>query len=258
MKVTGAGYSDIGLRRHMNEDSFAMAQEGGEAERRGACYVVCDGLGGAPAGEVASRLAADAFVAAWLSGILPSADMKQRSRHAVREADDAVRRASWSSADLAGMGTTLVALVTYAGRACICNVGDSRCYRLRAGVLRQLTEDHTLAADMVRQGLLDPAYAREVSERNILTRAVGTAGRAEPDIAWDEMHAGDRYLLCTDGLWGPVPEPDLGAALTNGSVQEAARRLVELANAHGGPDNATAVVVEITEPGGSSRECLED
>jgi serine/threonine protein phosphatase PrpC len=252
MRVIGAGWSDIGLQRHTNEDSFAVMQEGREAERQGVCYVVCDGLGGAPAGEVASRLAADAFVSAWSSSELSAVDTKQRLQLAVHEANAAVFRASLSSVELAGMGTTLVSLVSHAGWAYVCNVGDSRCYRLRGGVLKQLTEDHTLAADMVRQGLLDPAYAREVSERNVLTRAVGTAARVEADVTWDEMHAGDRYLLCSDGLWGTVPGPELGTALAGGTVQNTARRLVDLANVYGGPDNATALVVEVMDSGESS------
>ncbi len=247
MRVIAAGWTDIGLQRHINEDSFAIMQEGREAERQGVCFVVCDGLGGAPAGEVASRLAADAFVAAWSSSELSAVDTKQRLQLAVHEANTAVYRASRTSVELAGMGTTLVALVSRTGRAYVCNVGDSRCYRLRNEVLKQLTEDHTLAADMVRQGLLDPAYAREVSERNILTRAVGTAARVEADVTSDEMRVGDRYLLCSDGLWGVVPGSELGTALASGTIQDAARRLVDLANAHGGPDNVTALVLDVVD-----------
>lgn len=247
MRVIAAGWSDIGLQRRMNEDSFAILQEGREAERQGACFVVCDGLGGAPAGEVASRLAADAFVAAWSSEELPAVDTRQRLQLAIHEANAAVYRASRSSVDLEGMGTTLVGLVVHAGWVYVGNVGDSRCYRLRAGVLKQLTEDHTLAADMVRQGLLDPAYAGEVSERNILTRAVGTAARVESDVTGDEMHVSDRYLLCSDGLWSTVPASDLAGALTGSTAQDAARRLVDLANEHGGPDNATALVVDVLD-----------
>ncbi|MHB8106989.1 MAG: Stp1/IreP family PP2C-type Ser/Thr phosphatase [Candidatus Cryosericum sp.] len=247
MKVIGAGWTDIGLQRDTNEDSFAIAQEGRDVERQGACYVVCDGLGGAQAGEVASRTAVDAFVAAWSSRELSAEDTKQRLRLAVHEANAIVYRLSCSSEDLAGMGTTLVALVPHAERAYICNVGDSRCYRLRGGVLTQVTEDHTMAADLVRQGLLDPAFVRNVRERNILTRAVGTAARVEVDVTSDELRAGDRYLLCSDGLWGTISESDLRTGLTGGSPEEAARRLVDLANARGGPDNSTAIVVDVEE-----------
>jgi len=249
MRVIGAGWTDIGLQRPVNEDSFAVVQEGKEVERQGACYVVCDGLGGARAGEVASRIAMETFVTAWSSRELSAEDTKQRLRLAVHEANAVVHRLSLSSEELSGMGTTLVALVPHAERAYVCNVGDSRCYRLRAGVLSQLTEDHTMAADMVRQGLLDPAYARQVSERNILTRAVGTAPRVEVDVGSDELRAGDRYLLCSDGLWGTVSEADLKAGLTGGSPEETVHRLVDLANTCGGSDNSTAIVVDIQEPG---------
>jgi serine/threonine protein phosphatase PrpC len=98
---------------------------------------------------------------------------------------------------------------------------------------------------MVRQGLLDPACVQQVSERNILTRAVGTAPRVEVDVVSDELHAGDRYLLCSDGLWGTVSGQDLKAGLTGGSPEETAHRLVDLANTRGGPDNCTAVVVDV-------------
>ncbi|HWQ21332.1 MAG TPA: PP2C family serine/threonine-protein phosphatase [Clostridia bacterium] len=247
MRVIAAGWTDIGLQRRVNEDSFAVVQEGKEVELQGACYVVCDGLGGAQAGEVASRTAVETFIAAWSSRELSAEDTKQRLRLAVHEANAVVYRLSLSSEELNGMGTTLVALVPHAGRAYVCNVGDSRCYRLREGVLTQLTEDHTMAADMVRQGLLDPAYTREVSERNILTRAVGTAPRVEVDVVSDELSARDRYLLCSDGLWGTASESDLQAGLAGGSPEEAAHRLVDLANTCGGPDNSTAVVVDVQD-----------
>ena len=220
------------------------------ASRQGACYVVCDGLGGAQAGEVASRTAVETFVAAWCSRELSAEDTKQRLRLAVHEANAVVYRLSLSSEELAGMGTTLVGFVPHAERSYVCNVGDSRCYRLRGDVLTQLTEDHTMAADMIRQGLLDPAYAQNVSERNILTRALGTAARVEVDVVSDELCAGDRYLLCSDGLWGTISESDLKTGLTGGSPEEAAHRLVNLANTCGGPDNSTAIVVDVQEAAG--------
>jgi len=245
MRISGAGCTDIGLQRDMNEDSFAVVQEGKNAQRHGACYIVCDGLGGARAGEVASKAAVEAFVAAWLSPEPSVEDTRHRMRLAVHEANAVVYRLSLSSENLSGMGTTLVALVPRGDYAYICNVGDSRCYRLRESVLTQLTVDHTMAADMVRQGLLDPTYARMVSERNILTRAVGTSPRVEVDVTSDTMMPGDRYLLCSDGLWGTVPEEELQSSLSGGSPEDAAHRLVDLANAHGGPDNCTAVVVDV-------------
>ncbi len=250
MKVIGAGWTDIGLQRPTNEDSFAVVQEGRDVERRGPCYIVCDGLGGAKAGEVASRVATDAFVTAWFSRELTAEDTRHRLRLAVHEANRVVHRLSLSSDEMAGMGTTLVALVPHAGWVYVCNVGDSRGYRLRGSVLTQLTKDHTMAADMIRQGLLDPAYAQQVSERNILTRAVGTSTTVEVDVVSDELHAGDRYLLCSDGLWGTVFESGLKAGLTGGSPEETVHRLVDLANTCGGPDNSTAVVVDVQETGG--------
>lgn len=247
MKTIGAGWSDIGLHRRVNEDTFRMLQEGPEAQRQGACYVVCDGMGGAPAGDVASRLAAEAFVAAWASDRLVATDMRQRLQLVVHEANGAVYHAARSSLGMAGMGTTLVGIVARAGWIYVCNVGDSRCYRRRGGILKQLTEDHTLADEMVRQGLLDAAYAREASERNILTRAVGTNSQVEADITSDEMRPGDRYLLCSDGLWGTVSDTDLLATMMGTVPQDAARHLINAANRRGGPDNITALVVDVVE-----------
>lgn len=251
MKTIGAGRSDIGLHRRVNEDTFRILQESPEAQRQGACYIVCDGMGGAPAGDVASRLAAEAFIAAWASDELVAVDTRQRLQLVVHEANGAVYHAARSSLDMAGMGTTLVGLVARAGWIYVCNVGDSRCYRRRGGILRQLTEDHTLAEEMVREGLLDAAYAREVSERNILTRAVGTNPQVEVDITSDEMRPGDRYLLCSDGLWGVVPDIDLLATMAETIPQDAARHLIDAANRRGGPDNITALVVDVVESEGA-------
>lgn len=245
MRIIGAGWTDIGLQRHTNEDTFAVVQEGKDVERQGACYVVCDGLGGAQAGEVASRAAVEAFVAAWSSHECSAEDPRQQLRLAVHEANTVVYRLSLSSEDLSGMGTTLVALVPHIDRVYVCNVGDSRCYRLRGSVLTQLTEDHTMAADMVRQGLLDPTYARMVSERNILTRVIGTAATVEVDVVSSDLAVGDRYLLCSDGLWGSMLEEELQLGLAGGSGEDAAHRLISLANDHGGSDNSTAVVVDV-------------
>lgn len=249
MRIIGAGWTDIGLQRDTNEDSFAVVQEGSDVERYGACYIVCDGLGGARAGEIASRMATETFVTAWFSREVSALDTGQRLQLAVRQANTAVYRSSLLSEDMSGMGTTLVALVVLQGeRASVCNVGDSRCYRLRGGALDLLTEDHTMAADMIRAGLLDPDDIRIVSERNILTRAIGTAPGVEVDVMSTDLVAGDRFLLCSDGLWGAVSEQELQRELNGGSAEDTAHRLVILANEHGGFDNATAVVVDV-QPG---------
>lgn len=252
MRIIGAGWTDIGLRRRTNEDSFGVVQEGRDVERQGPCYIVCDGLGGAQAGEVASREAVDVFVALWFSPELTAVDAMKRLRRVVQEVNTAVYRLSLSSDELSGMGTTLVALVPHGDRVHIASVGDSRCYRLRGTMLTQLTTDHTMAAEMVREGLLDPAYARTVSERNILTRAVGTSMRVEVDVMSEILMPGDRYLLCSDGLWASIPEEELVLHLQGGSPEDTAHRLVDLANAHGGPDNCTAVVVDVQAPASSS------
>jgi serine/threonine protein phosphatase PrpC len=247
MRLCGVGWTDIGLHRGANEDSFAVVEKDSTVKRQNACYVVCDGLGGARAGEVASRVAVDTFVAHWFSPVLTAEDTTHRLRLAVQEANAAVHCLSLSSSAMAGMGTTLVALVPHAGWVYVCNVGDSRCYRLRSGILKRLTEDHTVAAEMARQGLLDSADVWDVSERNILTRVVGTSARVDVDVVTDELRTGDRYLLCSDGLWSTVVEADLLKALAQGTVDKSAHCLVDLANAAGGPDNSTAIVIEVQD-----------
>ena len=245
MRLFGAGWTDIGLHRRSNEDSFAAVQQDISTGRQDACYAVCDGLGGARAGEVASRTAVDAFVTVWFSEDVTAETAQRRVRLAVQEANAAVHARSLSSASMAGMGTTLVGLVSHAGWAYICSVGDSRCYRLRTGTLKQITQDHTVAAEMARQGLLNHCSAPDVAERNLLTRVVGTSSHVEADVVADELRCGDRYLLCSDGLWSAVTETDLLTALAGGAVNESARRLVDLANAAGGLDNSTAIVIEV-------------
>ncbi len=245
MNIVGAGATDIGLLREKNEDSFAVS-----CERGWNCFVVCDGLGGANAGEVASRMVTDVFITSWRTGFSGCTEsIKDDLRSAVASANRAVFRASSSRGELTGMGTTLVAFVTYAGWGYVVNIGDSRCYSLRKKSLRLLTQDHTLAADMVRRGLLDPDDVANRGERNFLTRVVGTAPEVEADLTSDRLKPGDRYLLCSDGLWGTVPQADLAASLKGDAPVDAARRLVALANRFGGPDNSTAVVVDVlTEP----------
>ncbi len=237
----GAGATDIGLLRDRNEDSYAL-----EEAQSWSCFVVCDGLGGANAGEVASRMAVDHFLAAWRSGGPAAAgDMDRRLRAAVDAANAAVFDASCSAPALSGMGTTLVALVVHGGWGYLANVGDSRCYRLRRNRLEVLTQDHTLATEMVRQGLLNPEDAVYAGERNCLTRAVGTADTVEVDTFCDELQIGDRYLLCSDGLWSALLAAELIECLETGIPAEAAKQLCMRANRHGGLDNSTAVVLDI-------------
>ncbi len=243
MKLRAAGWSDRGLVRENNEDAFGMI---GQEVRRGTrpCYVVCDGLGGARAGEVASRTAVAAFLDAWRSAD-PAAGTAESLAAAAQSANAAVYQLSLTARSLEGMGTTLVALAPHGGRAYVCNVGDSRCYRVHQGTLALLTQDHTLAAEMVREGLLGATEAAASCWRNTLTRVVGMQVREAADVTSHPIEAGDRFLLCSDGVWSAVREAQVLSTLLACSLDDAARRLVELANEAGGADNATALVLGV-------------
>jgi protein phosphatase len=224
--------TDIGRIREKNEDSYLSDEP---------LFAVADGMGGHKGGEVASQLALETLEAE------RTADLGQR----VRDANAAVFERSQTDSSVQGMGTTVTAVVVEGTSALFAHVGDSRAYLLRGGDLRQLTEDHTLVARMVRSGEITAAEADVHPHRSVLTRALGT----EPDVVVDEFDValtdGDRLLLCSDGLTGMVTEEQIVAILSAApDPQDAADRLVRAANRAGGVDNITVVVIDIeAEPG---------
>lgn len=225
-------YSHAGLVRAINEDSVLASPP---------IYAVADGLGGHEAGEVASRLAIDTLLAEAPRG----ADAKGLAR-AARSANRAVIQAAEQGRGREGMGTTLTAAMVDGTRVAIAHVGDSRAYLLSGGELIQLTDDHSMVADMVRAGTLSEADARWHPNRSVITRALGT----DPDMTAEtyEVDAapGDRLLLCTDGLHGMVPDERIAAILGDTADPSAAvRRLVDAALDAGGQDNVSAVVVDL-------------
>lgn len=232
--------TDTGRVRRANEDAF-LAVDG--------LFAVADGMGGHQAGEVASHVALEtlhgAFGAAGTDVLVG----------AVESANAEVVGRSASDPELAGMGTTLVAmaLVDADGRDAIgvVNVGDSRLYLLSDGALTQITEDHSLVATMVRQGRLTEAEAAVHPQRNILTRALGIDASVLVD-SWEILPVvGDRYLICSDGLFNEVDDNRIAATLRRlADPQEACRELVRLANEGGGRDNITCVVVDIADDSG--------
>jgi protein phosphatase len=222
--------TDIGQVRERNEDSFLVDPP---------LYAVADGMGGHRGGEVASKLALETVEALARSG-------KGGLAEQVREANRAVFERSMTDRAVSGMGTTLTGAVVDDEGAHIVHVGDSRAYLLRAGALRQLTEDHTLVNRMVQAGEITPDEAEVHPHRNVVTRVVGT----EPDVRVDEQDVplleGDRLLLCSDGLTNMVTIEQIRAILeSNPSAQDAATRLVRAANRAGGIDNITVIVVDV-------------
>ncbi len=229
--------SDVGRRRRANEDAFAVSEELG-------LYLVADGMGGHSAGQVASRMAAEASEAALRTLRGAAASLSEKLRYAVAAANREVFGAAQSDPALSGMGTTLVALLAGSERIALAHVGDSRAYLLRGGRIRQLTDDHSLVAELVRRREISRDAARGHPHRHVLTRALGVRPSVEPDLAELSPQTGDLYLLCSDGLTGHVEDPELAEALSGARELEAVcEGLVSLANARGGEDNITVVIV---------------
>lgn len=232
-ELVAGGATHIGGRA-TNEDALVTGEF---------LFGVADGLGGLEMGDVASRLALDTLAAALRDR--PNADGVVAGG---REANDAVWRAA--SGREAAIGTTLTALaVTEDAGAVVLHVGDSRLYRLREGHLEQLTEDHTVTADLVRTGELRAEDAPEHPHRHVLTRALGVRPSVEIDRASLVLEAGDRLLLCTDGLFQSLAPAALASALGGGDPQSCADALVAGAVGAGASDNVTAVVVDVRSPG---------
>jgi serine/threonine protein phosphatase PrpC len=228
-----AGLSDVGRQREANEDNFVIAEP---------LFVVADGMGGAQAGEVASRTAADVFERAPQSEGSPEELLTRLTRQANRQIFDMAQ----SDATRRGMGTTLTAAMVWAEGVSLGHVGDSRAYRLRDGHLDQLTHDHSLVAELQRSGQLTAEAAENHPQRSIITRALGPESDVEVDAQTHTARAGDTYLLCSDGLTGMVPDPEIEGILRSaGSLRDAAEALIRAANQSGGKDNITVVLFRL-------------
>jgi protein phosphatase len=243
VRVVTAAQSDIGRTRSENQDAFGEFQTADGAR----LLVVADGMGGHRGGATASRVCVETVGRAFASS---GAVMPQRLRAALVEANARVHEAASGDPELAGMGATVVALALDAsGRAELGWIGDSRAYRFRAGTTELLSEDHSVVSQMVRAGVISEAEAETHPRRNELLLAVGPTPEVEPALRSLELEPGDRFLLCTDGLWGSVPKPEISAVLGFEAPELAVRKLVARANENGGPDNVTAVIAWLPEEG---------
>ncbi len=232
MRVVVGVATDIGRVRERNEDSYLVEPP---------LYAVADGMGGARGGAVASSMALDKMEELFRSG-------KGSLTELIRAANRAVFERSISDRKVSGMGTTLTAATVDDEGAHLGHVGDSRAYLLRAGALRQLTDDHTLVNRMVKAGEITPLEAGTHPHRNVLTRSVGTEPEVDVDVEDVPLIDGDRLLLCSDGLTGMVTEPQIQAILEAApDPQDAADRLIKAANRAGGIDNITVVILDIHE-----------
>lgn len=233
-----AALSDRGRKRPSNEDAFGFSVEDG-------VYVVCDGMGGAAAGEVASSVAVDEVLRR-LAGRGPSGHgaMPAAFEEAILVANEAVFSRAQRNKRLTGMGTTLVALAVEDTHAWVLNIGDSRCYRLRQGRLELLTLDHSLVEEQVRLGRMTESEAQRSPLKNVITRAVGTQVTVTPDVFGLEAEPHDLFLLCTDGLTRELPDAVIAAALAQEApLDELCKGLVDAAKKAGGHDNITCLLV---------------
>ena len=200
-------------------------------------------MGGAAAGEVASSLAVEEVVK-YIKTRPIELSLQQAGEQAVRAANQAIYDHAQRNAKLNGMGTTLVALMTEENRVCVLNVGDSRCYRLRAGKLEQITMDHSLVEEQVRAGRMDASEALRSPLRNVITRALGTQSLVTPDVFPLDTEPGDLFLLCSDGLTRELSDELLTSMMANEfPIGELCTHLIAAANKAGGNDNITCVLV---------------
>ncbi len=244
--IIEAAATDIGMRRANNQDSHAMVRASNEEgwRQRGHVFLVADGMGAHAVGELASKMASD---------LIPHTYMKARSgtpaeaiSKSFREVSALIHSRASANPDFTGMGTTSSALLLLPFGGLIAHVGDSRVYRIRNEVIDQLSFDHSLVWELMRRNHLSPGDQSHSIPKNVIMRSLGPEAEVEVDIVGPlEVRIGDVYLLCSDGLSGPVTDPEMGAFAANFHPREACKYLLNLANLRGGLDNITVLIVRI-------------
>lgn len=238
LRVAESAYkTDTGRQRRANEDSYFA---------RVPIFAVADGMGGAQAGEVASRMAASSFESGFPTDAPPEKDL----RRLFETANSEIHALSGEDATRAGMGTTLTAALVGEQQVSFGHVGDSRAYLLRDGELRQLTNDHSLVEELRRQGRISEEEAIDHPQRSVITRALGPEPDVKVDTFTEQARDGDVFLLCSDGLTTMLKEPEmLGILQESRTLRSAASKLVDAANKAGGKDNITVVAFRVEESG---------
>lgn len=236
MKATGYALSDIGMKRKINQDAFLKDDAMG-------LYVVADGMGGHKGGEVASQLAVEEIQ----KFCKEHRDLPPRDRlnQGVNRSCQEIFKHATQNEELAGMGTTVLALLVHEGSVFIAQVGDSRVYLLSSGGIWQITEDHSLLNEEIRAGRIDAHQAANYQFKNVITRSVGYESKVVVDIYSRKPKAGDMFLMCSDGLSGLVEAEEMLAEVKRGGPEVGLKNLITLANARGGDDNITALICHI-------------
>lgn len=249
LRLDVAQLTDVGRKREHNEDNMAyvIPKDPQVMARKGALFIVADGMGGHAAGEVASEIAVDTVSNAYYQD--ENEEAAASLLQAIRRANAAIHQRAAENMLRSGMGTTCVAAVLRGNMAYIANVGDSRAYFIRKSRIYQISQDHSWVAEQVRAGLLTEEQARTHAQRNVITRSLGTQPDVEIDIFHQELEEGDTLILCSDGLSGLVNDDELLRTVDQFVPQESVYHLVERANENGGPDNITAIVARVQEVG---------
>src|SRR5262245_51071831 len=245
-KVEYAALSDIGFRRRNNQDNYAVqiAPDREQWNRRGHLFLVADCRGGHAVGELASKIAADIIPHTYQK--LQEGEPAEALKAAVVTGNATINARGEMNRDFTRMGTTCTSLVLCPQGAVIAHVGDSRVYRVRADRIEQLTFDHSLQWELLRQGKMSPEEIFRREPRNVITRSLGPQPVVDVDVEGPyPTRPNDVYVLCSDGLTGLVRDEEIGMACRELSPSEACRLLVDLANLRGGPDNITVVIVRV-------------
>lgn len=235
------GLSDVGVAREHNEDTYLLRFDDSMG-----MFAVCDGMGGANAGEIASKTAIDAFAAYVMK--TPEFFLEKKAEEtmteAIREANRSVFALASGNEEYAGMGTTLVAMLAYKNTAVFGNVGDSRAYYIEGDEIRQITTDHSLVNEMLARGEINEYQAQRYPKRNIITRSIGVDVSVKSDIFTLSPRPGSFVLLCSDGLTNEVSVPEIHYEICgSGHPEKACEELIRIANARGGHDNITVILV---------------
>jgi protein phosphatase len=237
MLLRSAASTHVGMCRRANEDRYAIVPDLG-------LYLVADGMGGHKAGQVASELASEAVIRAIEALQVANVSLAERLRHALACANREIFAAASAKPEFVGMGTTLVGLLFTGERLALAHVGDSRAYLIRRGRLRGLTNDHSIAGELLRRQEISEEAARQHPHRHVLTRALGVRPRIEPDLAEMTPQADDVFILCSDGLTTHLEDEEIAQRVCDELDLEAtAAGLVDAANRAGGADNTTVLLV---------------
>lgn len=251
LRLQVAQHTDIGCKRTTNEDNLlsVLPENPQILQDKGALFVVADGMGGHTHGERASELAVNTVREIYYQD--EHQDTPAALIHAIQEANVLIYAENLALTGAANdktcMGTTCIAAVLQGQKLTVANVGDSRAYVIHEGQMRQISQDHSLVANLIRAGLITPAEARHHEQRNVIYRSLGTQAEVEVDVFEETVAEDDILVLCSDGLSGLVEDDEILRIVASSQPAESVQQLIARANAAGGPDNITAIVVRVTE-----------